>query len=749
MLALFASLGLFIALSLVGGVLAGALVAPIAVGTSKLTSGGVELFDALPTEIEAGQLSQASYVYARNGKTLLATYYWENRIVKPLDQISKNLQDAVIATEDRRFYEHGAIDMMGMSRALVNNAMERDTQGASTLTQQYVKNILVERAHATGDLEGVAEATEGSYNRKLREARMAIALEKTMTKDEILEGYLNIAQFGSSVYGAEAAAQHYFGVPAKDLSIVQAATIAGITQRPNAYDPTTNPEGAERRRNIVLGLMRTQQKITVEEYKEARSTPLVETLNVQDIKQGCTAAKSAAFFCDYVTKVITQDPAFGKTAQDRTRLLYRGGLRITTTIDMKLQRRATKILKASIPANEPNGIATAMTSVNPKNGEILVMAQNRNYDSSENPKKYTTALNYNTDQEHGGSRGFQPGSTFKPYTLVAWLQSGRKLNDVVQGTSRTWDLRQFSASCTGFGGTWRPGNSEGYLAGSMTVTTATAQSVNTAYIDMASQLDQCAIAEAAYDTGFRPSLSNGEDSSNSYFTDDGVEVTPSMTLGVQNTSPLAQASAYATFANQGKYCNPVAILKVTNTQGEELEIPKADCRRTISASVANTVTSALERVPRAGGSAAKAALAGGRTAAGKTGTAGNNTHTWFVGYTPQLSTAVWVGNPTKDLEMRHISVGGRPSQVIYGSTIAAPTWKEFMDVALEGKPKKSFPPPDFNLVGRAPVIKKDDDKDKDKDKKSSDEKSSDKKSSDKSSKGSSNGSSSKKGKKSN
>ncbi|TQL63595.1 transglycosylase domain-containing protein [Rarobacter faecitabidus] len=721
--ALFASLGLFVVLSLVGGVLAGALVAPFAVGASKVTSGGVELFDTLPTDIEAGKLSEASYLFASDGKTLLATYYWENRIIKPLGQINKNLQNAVIATEDKRFYEHGAIDMMGMSRALVNNAMERDTQGASTLTQQYVKNLLIEKANSSDDSEGVTEATEGTYERKLREARLAIALEKTMTKDEILEGYLNIAQFGKSVYGAEAAAQHYFSVPAADLSVVQAATIAGITQRPNAYDPTVHPEAAERRRNIVLNLMYQQSVITREEYEEARNTPLADTLDVQEIKQGCTAAKSAAFFCDYVTKVITQDPVFGKTTQERTQLLYRGGLRIVTTIDLKLQKKATKILKDSIPANEANGIATAMTSVQPGTGEIVVMAQNRSYDASENPKKYTTAINYNTDQEHGGSRGFQPGSTFKPYTLVAWLRAGKRLNDVVDGTGRTYQQSSFRASCTSFGGTYAPGNSEGVRRGRMSVLTATAQSVNTGYIAMANQLDQCDIADAAYDTGFRPSLTNGEDLSNSYFTDDGVEVTPSMTLGIQNTSPLAQAAAFATFANQGKYCEPIAILSVTTTEGKKLDVPKANCRRTITADIANTVTYALQRVPKAGGSAPGAALSGGRPSAGKTGTAGNSTHTWFVGFTPQLSTAVWVGNPSKDVVMRGISVAGRPRQTIFGSTIAAPEWKSFMDVALAKKPVKQFPAPAWSMVGPAPVLttnKDEKDKEKDGDKKSSD-----------------------------
>lgn len=697
-------LGTFAALSVIGGLLIGGMVAPLALGTSTVTSSGAALFDDLPSDFEAGKLSQASYIYANDGKTLLATYYWENRIVVDLTDISDNLQNAVVATEDKRFFEHGAVDLVGIPRAFANNLSgSGGTQGASTLTQQYVKNVLIEKAHAAGDDEGVNEATASTYQRKIKEAKLAIAVEKQMTKNEILEGYLNIAQFGTSVYGAEAAARHYFGVSAKDLSVVQAATIAGITQRPAAYDPVLHPDAAEKRRNIVLSLMYQQSYITKAQYEEARATSVADSLNVQAIEQGCVAAKSAAFFCDYVTKVITGDPVFGKTAEDRKNLLYRGGLSIVTTIDMKLQKEATKQLKESIPANESHGIATALSSVEPGTGKILTMAQNRAYDPSESPKKYTTAINYNTDQEHGGSRGFQPGSTFKPFTLTEWLKTGHTLNDRINATSRTYQQSSFKASCTGFGGTWSPGNSEGSRQGMISALTATRLSVNTGFAAMEQELDLCSLADTAYEVGFRPSQTNGEDSTSTYFTDDGVEVTPSMTLGVQNTSPLAQAAAYATFANDGKYCEPIAIVSVKDSAGKKLAVPTANCRRVIPANIANAVTYALQGVIRPGGGAPALALAGGRPGAGKTGTAGNNTHTWFVGYTPQLATAVWVGNPSKDLEMRHISVGGRATQNIYGSTIAGPTWKKYMDFALAKKPKESFPAVDYSLVGQVYV----------------------------------------------
>ena len=698
-------MGAFAGLAAIGGLLAGGLVAPLALASSSLTHGATQVFDDLPTELKPDELSQASYIYGNDGKTLLATYYWENRIVVPLKKISPIMQHAVIATEDKRFYEHGAVDLVGIPRAFVNNLMGKDTQGASTLTQQYVKNVLIEKAHAAGDAEGVAEATASTYERKLREAKLAIALEQQMSKDEILQGYLNIAQFGTSVYGVEAAARHYFSTTAKKLTPVQAATIAGITQRPSAYDPLVHPEASEKRRNIVLSLMYQQGYITKAEYEKARETPIKDTLKIKPVRQGCVAAKSAAFFCDYVTKVITSDPVFGKTTQDRQELLYRGGLRIVTTIDMKAQKEATKIMRQSIPVDEPHGIADAMSTVEPGTGKIVVMAQNRKYDPSPEPAKNKTSVNYNTDQAHGGSRGFQPGSTFKTFTLTEWLKEGHTLNESINASRHAWVANTFNAPCTTLGtDVWNPQNSEGAASGNITVLHATAESVNTGYSAMEHQLNLCSLADTAYDVGFRPSESG----------DDDVWVVPSMTLGVQNTSPLAQAAAYATYASGGTYCDPIAIVSVTDSTGKKLDVPSANCRRVIPEDIANTVTYALEHVLVPGGSAPGNTLADGRQAAGKTGTAGNSTHLWFVGYTPQLSTAVWVGNPETNLVMRHITINGTYYPYgVYGASIAAPAWKSFMDYALAGEPKETFPDPDWSMVGHVTTSDSGDDSDDD------------------------------------
>lgn len=695
----------FVLLAGVGGLLTAGLVLPAAAGASAMTNTATKLFDELPTELEPGEPSQASHIYAANGK-LLATFYAENRTVVDLDEISMAMQNAVIAIEDKRFFAHGGVDVEGMARALVLNATTGSKQGASTLTQQYVKNVLIEEANRKGDKLGVAAAREGTNERKLREAKLAIAIEDRMSKLEILEAYLNIAQFGVSVYGVEAAASYYFGTTAAELTPVQAATIAGITKAPAKYDPERNPENAQARRNIVLREMYTQGYITKAEYDDARAQKIVDTLKITPTKRNCEAAGGAAYFCDYVTKVLLSNEAFGKTQSERDDLLYRGGLEIHTTIDLDLQKIANKELRNTIPTKDASGLGTAMSVVEPGTGKILAMAQNRTYvadPEAVGPGK--TSVNYNTDQNHGGSRGFQAGSTFKAFTLTEWLREGKPLNASVSATKTMWPGSTWRASCIDnyrYVGEYGPGNSDGRASGQTSVLRATAFSVNTAFVAMESQLDLCGVAESAHLAGFRPSLALERDDPPS--DDNGVEVTPSMTLGTQNTSPLAMANAYATFASGGTYCDPVAITQILTASGEELPVPQANCRTTLDAEVAHGVTYALQKVLTEGG-ATRARLAGGRVAAGKTGTAQLNRHTWFIGYTPQLATAVWIGNPDRDTSMQRIRINGVPYSYVYGSTLAAPTWKRFMDQALEGKPNVAFPDPSTKTINgeRVPV----------------------------------------------
>lgn len=725
-------LAVFLLLSILGGVLTAGLVVPLAAGASVGTKTVTDTFYELPTILDIDQPSQSTKIYASDGKTLLASYYAENRLVVPLEDISPHLQNAVIATEDQRFWSHGGVDIRGTARALVTNVVTDDSsgQGGSTLTQQYVKNVLINKATRENDLAAINAAREGTISRKAREAKLAINVEKSMSKEEILNNYLNIAPFGSKVYGVETAANYYFGKSAKDLSIVEAATIAGITQRPSLYDPSLNPEKNETRRNIVLGLMYQQGYITKAEYDEAIATKVEDTLNLQKLTNGCEGAGRNGFFCDYVTKVIISDPVFGETEEDRLSLLYRGGLEIVTTLDLNQQKIAYDTLRADVPVDNKYGIASALSAIEPGTGKIKAMTQNRDYQAGGGKKDGYTAVNYNTGSAMGGSNGFQSGSTFKVFVLAEWLKKGHTLNETVDATKRTWQEREFNSSCASFGRTpWPPGNSDGLGSGRRSALQATATSINTAYVAMLSQLDLCSVADTAIAVGFKPSVQSAD---TGVVVRNGIKIIPSMVLGVQETAPLDMANAYATFAAGGVHCNPIAITKVTNREGEELPVPQANCQQVIDTPTANAVTYALTKVVSGSGGAANARLAGGRPAAGKTGTTNDNIAAWFVGYTPQLSTAIWMGNPANSkTKMVNVTINGKYHRRVYGSSIAAPMWKKFMDGALKDEPKTGFPKVSSDKLGRVEVPKPDPAKSDDKKSSSNKDKKNDSKSKDK------------------
>ncbi|MDM8086256.1 transglycosylase domain-containing protein [Cellulomonas cellasea] len=675
----------------VGGLLtAGTLLPAIAVakGTTDIT---VSAFDNLPSELVVKPLSEKSTMLDANGN-VLAEFYAEDRIVVPLDEIAPVMRQAVIATEDKRFYEHGGIDPTGMLRAAVKNAASNVTQGASTLTQQYVKNVLLETAVRNGDAEGIAAATESEgiegYSRKLREAKLAISLEKVATKDQILENYLNIAQFGISVYGVEAAAQKYFSTSAADLTYLQAATLAGVTQSPTKWDPIKNPENSQKRRNIVLQLMKAQGVITPEEYEAGIATPIGDTLQPQEPRLGCMSADQAVpgsgFFCDYVVKVIKNNEAFGETEEERLDLLYRGGLTITTTLDPAEQAIADTEVKAGIPVNDRSGVAHAMSVVEPGTGKITAMAQNRTYSAVNSGVAGETSVNYNTDQAYGGSTGFAPGSTFKAFTLLEWLKQGHSLSEYVDGTRMSYPQREFTASCTQLGtDTYKFGNAEGGKSGVMSVLDATRNSVNSAFIAMATQLDLCAIMDGAKSLGIHQA--SGKD----------FNVVPANVLGSDSVAPLTMAAAFATFASGGVYCEPVAITRVTDASGAEIPIPSANCTQAIEPQIADAMNYAMSNV---WSGTAKAVGAPPFASAGKTGTTTRNENTWFVGYTPLRSAAVWVGYSEGMIPVQRLTVNGSYVRYMYGSTVAAPTWKRFMTQAMAGKDVPAFNSVDSTLL---------------------------------------------------
>jgi membrane peptidoglycan carboxypeptidase len=686
----FQALALLVSFALiagVGGVLAGGLVLPAVAAVNGTTALAVTAFDNLPSELAVKPLSEKSTMLAADG-SVLATFYAENRVVVPLTDVAPIMQNAVIATEDKRFYAHGGIDPTGMLRAGVRNILNPDAkEGASTLTQQYVKNTLIEAALREGDYAAAAAAKEAKgaegYSRKLREAKLAIALEKTTPKQTILEGYLNIAQFGINLYGVESAANHFFSKHASELTYIEAATLAGVTQSPTAWDPVKNPAASEGRRNTVLRLMKEQGYITVAEYTAGIATPIADTLHVQDTKVGCMAAGAvvpgSGYFCDYVTKVMINDPAFGATPKERVDQLYRGGLTITTTIDPHQQAIADTEVKAGVPVDDPSGVGSAISVVEPGTGKITAMAQNRNYTATLSQVVGETAVNYNTDQAYGGSTGFQPGSTFKPFTLVEWLKQGHSLNETVDGTVKPLNENMFTTcGAKGPNVVWKPGNAEGngHL---MTVLQATMNSVNLAYLDMAKQVDMCNIMAGAKELGVHTGA--GKDPSTN----------PSNVIGTDTIAPLTMAAAFATFASGGTYCAPIAITSVRDSDGKELAVPQAGCRQALEPRIANAVNYALSNVWKG---TAKGVDEPPFTSAGKTGTTSHNEQTWFVAYTPVLAAAVWVGEPDKaNQRMQNMTINGKryyTNHQVYGSSIAAPTWSRFMTQALAGVSVPSF-----------------------------------------------------------
>ncbi|MFC7457036.1 transglycosylase domain-containing protein [Brachybacterium sp. GCM10030267] len=632
-----------IAVSALGGVLLAAFFLPAVSAASAVAEDGVELFESYPTELEVQPLNEASRIEAADG-SLLATFYTENRIMVPLEKISPHMQHAVIAVEDRRFYEHGGVDLKGTARAFLSNMGGGPTQGGSTLTQQYVKNALLMDAVQRGDQEDIKEATEQTYGRKAREAKLAISLEKRWSKDEILNAYLNVAQFGPSQYGVETGARHYFSKNAADLNPGEAALLAGVTNGPNQYDPVDHPEAGEQRRNEVLADMRSEGYITEEEYTQYTEQPVEDMLQIQNVRAGCADAGRSGFFCDYVTRTLLSDPEFAPTYEERQKLLYGGGLTIRTTLDPVKQKIAGEILERRVPGDAQHGFGHSIVTVEPGTGNILTMAENRTFNPYQEVNPGETAINYNVPKALGGSSGFPVGSTFKPFVLQEWLETNHSITDRVSTVREP--MSRFPAKCLPRGA-WRenpgynPDNAVSVRISPMeTALNATKFSINTAYANMARQLDLCDIAEGARELGVVPATHDPADPQTwdaSIEDIYGTELAPAViVLGEVRISALDMAGAYATYAAGGTYCKPQAVTEVIDRNGEAMPISGAECHQAVDKKVADTMAWTLEQDledPRATG---KGKIIEGHPAGGKTGTSGSQFHTWYVGFTQHL-----------------------------------------------------------------------------------------------------------------
>ncbi|WP_051970165.1 transglycosylase domain-containing protein [Kitasatospora azatica] len=667
----------FLGVSILSGVLLAGLALP-AVGAIGLgAKNGVESFDNIPDDFKTPTLSQASYIYdAKNNQ--IAKVYARDRTILTQDQMSLLTRQAQVDIEDNRFYQHGAIDPKGVLRAIGKNAAsDAASQGASTLTQQYVKNVLVEEAG--DDQAAYTEATKKSLGRKIKELKYAIKLEEELSKDQILTNYLNITFFGHQAYGIEAASQRYFGKSNKDLTIPEAATLAGLVQNPTAYDPIAHPKAAQTRRDTVIDKMLEAKHITAQQAKDAKATQL--DLHYHEPQNGCiTAGNGEGFFCDYVRKVVLSDPAFGASAQERNKLWTQGGLKIYTTIDPDKQAAAYKAVTTKVYVTDT--VSAAMTMVQPGTGQILAMAQTRPYGLDNT--KHQTVVNLNVDAAMGGGNGFQPGSTFKAIVAAAAIEGGKDLSQSYPSPA-SMPYPDMS-TC---GGPYKnrakdviPNDSPDEK-GPFQMPEAMARSINTYFIQMEQEIGICAVKQMANKLGIK-SMASGA----------ALREVPAIALGTEEMSPLDMAGVYATFASRGIHCDPVAISSVVNIEGKKLPVPQANCNQVIQQNTADSINTLLKGVTEKGGTGAALSLDDGRMIAGKTGTADKRQAAWFDGYTPELVGVVWLGGPEGNVPMdRNIKIGGRSFYAdngVYGATGPGPIWQEAMSAAVAGSPASTF-----------------------------------------------------------
>jgi membrane peptidoglycan carboxypeptidase len=693
-------LGALLATALVAGLLGAGLLMPAVGAAGAIARGGVHAFDSLPAELQQSPLAQQSKILAADG-SVIATFYDENRIVVPLAKVSQTMQTAIVAIEDDRFYEHGGVDLHGLARAFVNNAQGGGTQGASTITQQFVKNTLVENAKADGDEAALQAAINrdgtSGYARKLQELKYAVGLEKTMNKPDILQGYLNIAYFGAGTYGVEAAALHYFGVHASALNLPQSALLAGLVQSPSRYDPYLNMNAGVARRNVVLARMLKLKNITPAQYTTAVKTKVV--LHKTTAGNDCTSSKYP-YFCDYVRRVLSKTEGIGAAA------LQRGGLTVRTTLQPKLQNAAQKSINSYVDQGNKSKVGSAATTVEPGTGKVLSMVQSSRFKipattSTKKSKRTwdTTQVNWNADFAYGGSHGFPTGSTFKAYTLAAALKKGLKLNDTVLAPGNPATFTGYQ-DCSGDSlGTYTVHNAENSgERGNITLLRATQDSINVAFASLEKEVGVCAVATMAETLGVHRAFALPK------HTDLNLLQVASLTLGVNEVAPMTMAAGYATFAANGLFCHPIVITSITSATGKKYSAPKAGCHQVIQPDVAKAVTYALQRVITSGTGAGLSLS--GRESAGKTGTGQFNDQAWFVGYTPQLATAVYVGHPNQSTRtLNGMHVGGRSYGTVFGATIAGPIWRSIMDKAgdILNLPSRTFDSPPSSMIGSPPA----------------------------------------------
>ena len=589
--------------------------------------------------------AETTKVFAADGSLITSLHAEQDREQVSLKEMAEPLKSAVVAIEDSRFFAHKGVDLRAMVRALKTNAQAGEVrQGGSTITQQYVKNVLLD--------------PKKTVHRKVREAVLAMQIERTHTKESILEGYLNRIYFGNGAYGVQAASRLYFNKPAKALDLAEGALLAGLIQAPESYDPFTAKDAAFARRQVVLARMRELHAAAEPDIAAAEAAPLGVVAKPSD------ARYPAGYFVERVKRFILDDERFGATPADRRRMLFEEGLRIHTTVDLHLQQQAEDAVKAVLP-NPATDQSGAVVVLDPKTGFVKALVGGRDFFGSEPEAKFDLATQ--------GMR--QTGSSFKPFVLATALAQGIPPEKVYDAPT------QLTIPMPDGQEPWVVNNYEGEGGAPVNLIDATVHSINTVYAQLIEEVGPQKAIDMAQRLGITAPL----------------KPYPSAVLGSNEISVLDMASAYSTFAADGMHADPVFITEITRADGSVLYRRPSTLHRAIPTDVARGVTGILGQVVQRG--TGTAAQLGDRPVAGKTGTNNEWRDAWFVGYTPDLVTAVWVGFPERQ---RSMTPPATPIRVTGGSW-PAQIWHGVMDPALAGTPITPFPAPDLAPVAGAAV----------------------------------------------
>ena len=592
---------------------------------------------------------QTTYLYDRDGNLVTTLHAEVNRTLIPLSDMPRSVRKAVVAVEDAQFYEHPGFDVVGIARAAWNDLIAGEAvQGGSTITQQLVKNV-----YAGEVVDGVYRPPDRTLTQKVREVLLAMKVESEFSKDEILANYLNTIYFGHGAYGVQAAAETYWGKGASDLTLLESATLAGLIAAPTRFDPLLYPADAQVRRDYVLDRM-----VEVGSLDRARAARMKEK-PVRVVDPGSAVVDyDAPHFVDYAREYLADDDRLGET-------VYSGGYQITTTIDMDWQRAAERAVRTHLPdRDDPQA---SLVAIDPRTGAVRAMVGGRRTDILD-------PFNLATDSSR------QAGSAFKLFTLAEAMEQRISLESSWYGPS-SYVIRDERCE-DGAGRPWTPSNAGDSSAGRMSLLRATASSVNTIFAQLVVEVGPEAVVDMAHRLGIRSELSPH----------------CSITLGAVGVNPLEMTSAYATLAARGVYRPPTPVERVEGSGGDVLQGLEPDGERVLGANDADLVTYALRGVVE-DGTGTSARLPDDRPVAGKTGTAQEYTDAWFCGYTPQLATCVWVGY--KDEKEPMLNVEGFPT--VYGGSIPALIWGDFMTVATAGMEAREFVEPSFEGYDEGPT----------------------------------------------